>query len=144
MTGLGTFFKENKPSVCRLGVCTAAGDRVPGPRSYSLLGPVKFPWKESVDHIEHVDSYNSYALSLDLCREGLICGPSSGFNLKGLYQFIDKNKETSEFRKLADSDGEIHCVFLCCDLPYQYIEEYFAKLGSEKFPTIQNQVRNHT
>lgn len=66
---------------CR--VCTAAGDRVPGPRSFALLAPVEFPWRDSVDAIEEVGSKDAFSLSLQLCREGLICGPSSGFNLQG-------------------------------------------------------------
>jgi cysteine synthase len=65
-------------------VCTAAGDRVPGPRSFALLAPVKFPWREAVDAIEEVGSKDAFSLSLQLSREGLICGPSSGFNLKGM------------------------------------------------------------
>ncbi|OAA38118.1 cysteine synthase K/M:Cysteine synthase B [Metarhizium rileyi] len=139
MTGLGTYFKAAKPSVFRLGVCTAAGDRVPGPRSYALLAPVEFPWKAAVDQIEEVGSHDSYSLSLDLIREGLVCGPSSGFNLKGLFQFIEKRKAEGNLSQLAGSDGEIHCVFLCCDLPYQYVSEYFEKLGDSFFPSIKNE-----
>ena len=61
---------------------------MPGPRSYSLLSPVKFPWSDAVDVIEEVGSMDSYLLSMKLSREGLICGPSSGFNLQGrLYLF---------------------------------------------------------
>ncbi|CAG9976012.1 unnamed protein product [Clonostachys byssicola] len=142
MSGLGSFFKEQKPSVFRLGpqpsVCTAAGDRVPGPRSLALLGPVNFPWKSSVDHIEEVGSHHSFSLSLQLCRNGIVSGPSSGFNLQGLFQFLDKRKSEGTLAELAGDDGQIHCAFLCCDLPYQYIDEYFAKLGSEHFPTISN------
>ena len=41
---------------------------------------------------------------------------------------------------LAGEDGEIHCVTLCCDLPYQYVDEYFDKLGPEYFPAIKNLV----
>ncbi|KAI0835877.1 tryptophan synthase beta subunit-like PLP-dependent enzyme [Hypoxylon sp. FL0890] len=139
ITGLGSYFKEAKPSVFRLGVCTAAGDRVPGPRSFALLAPVEFPWKSAIDHIEHVGSHDSFSLSLDLCREGIVCGPSSGFNLKGLFQFIEKQKAAGTLQNLAGADGEIHCVFLCCDLPYQYINEYFDKLGSGYFPSITNE-----
>ncbi|KAI5865201.1 tryptophan synthase beta subunit-like PLP-dependent enzyme [Durotheca rogersii] len=138
MTGLGTFFKGAKPSVFRLGVCTAAGDRVPGPRSFALLSPVEFPWKAAVDHIEEVGSHDSFSLSLTLCREGIICGPSSGFNLRGLFQFIETYKTAGKLGTIAGADGEIHCVFLCCDLPYQYIDEYFDKLGPEYFPSISN------
>lgn len=124
-------------------MCTAAGDRVPGPRSFALLAPVEFPWKTSIDHIEHVGSHDSFSLSLDLCREGIVCGPSSGFNLKGLFQFIEKHKAAGTLRDIAGEDGEVHCVFLCCDLPYQYINEYFDKLSAEHFPSITNEVRIH-
>ncbi|OTB02575.1 hypothetical protein M426DRAFT_74518 [Hypoxylon sp. CI-4A] len=139
ITGLGTYFKEAKPSVFRLGVCTAPGDRVPGPRSFALLAPVEFPWKAAVDHIEEVGSHDSFSLSLDLCREGIVCGPSSGFNLKGLYKFIDRQIAAGKLQDIAGEDGEIHCVFLCCDLPYQYINEYFDKLSPEYFPSITNE-----
>jgi cysteine synthase len=140
MTGLGTYFKEVKPSVLRLAVCTAPGDRVPGPRSLALLGPVEFPWKDAVDAIEEVGSPDSYALSLDLCRNGVICGPSSGFNLQGLYQMLATRKSAGTLASLAGDDGLLHCVFLCCDLPYQYIPEYFQKLEPEKFHPIRNEV----
>lgn len=93
-----------------------------------------------MDHIEEVGSHDSFSLSLDLCREGLVCGPSSGFNLKGLYKFIERRKAEGSLSELAGEDGEIHCVFLCCDLPYQYINEYFDKLGAEYFPSIHNEV----
>ncbi|KAF3482151.1 cysteine synthase B [Arthroderma uncinatum] len=71
MTGLGTYFKATKPSVLRVGVCTAPGDRVPGPRSYALVSPIPFPWKSAVDVIEEVGSPESFSLSLKLCRQGL-------------------------------------------------------------------------
>jgi cysteine synthase len=140
MTGLGTYFKDVKPSVYRLGVCTAPGDRVPGPRSYALMRPVEFPWKDAVDTIEEVGSMESYTLSLNLCREGLVCGPSSGFNLQGLFQTLEKRKAAGTLSELAGPDGIIHCVFLCCDLPYQYIDEYFQKLDENSFHPIRNEV----
>ncbi|OJJ33221.1 hypothetical protein ASPWEDRAFT_43297 [Aspergillus wentii DTO 134E9] len=139
MTGLGTYFKDVKPSVLRLGVCTAPGDRVPGPRSFALMRPVEFPWKAAVDAIEEVNSPDSFTLSLDLCREGLVCGPSSGFNLQGLFQMLKGRKTAGTLSELAGPDGSIHCVFLCCDLPYQYISEYFQKVAPEKFHPIHNE-----
>ena len=140
MSGLGAFFKRSKPSIITLGVCTAPGDRVPGPRSYALLEPVEFPWREVVDTIEHVGSIDSYATSLQLCREGLVCGPSSGFNLIGLFKMLENRKAAGTLYDVRGDDGLIHCVFLCCDLPYQYIGEYFQKLGPENFHPIQNEV----
>ncbi|KAM5441465.1 hypothetical protein MferCBS31731_003536 [Microsporum ferrugineum] len=139
MTGLGTYFKETKPSVLRVGVCTAPGDRVPGPRSYALMSPIPFPWRSAVDVIEEVGSPESFSLSLKLCRQGLICGPSSGFNLQGLFQVLRKRKEAGILSNLAGPDGKVHCVFLCCDLPYQYIQEYFDKLQPEEFSPIKNE-----
>ncbi|KAM0422325.1 hypothetical protein ACHAPD_000777 [Fusarium lateritium] len=118
---------------------SAPGDRVPGPRSFALMAPVQFPWKKSVDHIEEVDSHNSFSMSLDLCRNGIVCGPSSGFNLTGMFQLIEKRKAEGSLSDLAGPDGTINCVFLCCDLPYQYISEYFDKLGESYFPSIKNE-----
>ncbi|KAK2873629.1 hypothetical protein FQN49_002218 [Arthroderma sp. PD_2] len=140
MTGLGTYFKATKPSVLRVGVCTAPGDRVPGPRSFALMSPVPFPWKSAVDVIEEVGSPESFSLSLKLCRQGLVCGPSSGFNLQGLYQQLGKRKEAGTLSDLAGPDGKVHCVFLCCDLPYQYMQEYFDKLQPEEFHPIRNDI----
>lgn len=122
-------------------VCTAAGERVPGPRSYALLAPVEFPWRTSVDEVEHVGALDSYSLSLELIRNGLICGPSSGLNLQGLYQMLSKRKQDGTLKELAGADGQVHCVFLCCDLPYQYVNEYFDKLDAKHFPKMTNEVR---
>lgn len=69
-----------------------------------------------------------------------MCGPSSGFNLRGLFNFLDGRKAAGNLADLAGEDGQIHCVFLCCDLPYQYITEYFDKLGDSYFPPIHNEV----
>ncbi|OAL04453.1 cysteine synthase-like protein B [Phaeosphaeriaceae sp. SRC1lsM3a] len=139
MTGLGQYFKQAKPSVTRLGVCTAAGDRVPGPRSFALLSPVEFPWRDSVDAIEEVGSKDAFGLSLQLCREGLVCGPSSGFNLQGLLNYLGKRKAAGTLADLAGLDGLVNCAFICCDLPYQYIDEYFDKVDTKEFHPIKNE-----
>ncbi|KAF7543728.1 hypothetical protein G7Z17_g10506 [Cylindrodendrum hubeiense] len=139
MTGLGTYFKEAKPSVYRIAVCTNAGERVPGPREYSLMEEVKFPYKAAHDVLEEVGAKDSYSLSLDLSRQGIVCGPSSGITLKGLFQRIEKMKQEGNLSKIAGPDGEIHCVFMCSDLPYQYLNEYFDQLGPEKFRPLRNE-----
>ncbi|KAL1998574.1 hypothetical protein VTN02DRAFT_5952 [Thermoascus thermophilus] len=139
MTGTGGYLKSQKPSIVCVGVCTAPGDRVPGPRSFALLAPVEFPWRETVDAVEHVGSFDSFRLSLQLIREGILCGPSSGFNLQGLFQFLEKRKAEGTLKDLAGEDGEVHCVFLCCDLPFQYVQEYFDKLGEDYFRPIVNE-----
>ncbi|ELR06325.1 hypothetical protein VC83_08575 [Pseudogymnoascus destructans] len=138
MTGIGTYLKQAKPSITRVGVCTKPGDRVPGPRSHALLAPINFPWKQAVDELEECGSQDAYRLSMELSREGLVCGPSSGFNLQGLYNYLQKKKDAGAMKELSGDDGEIHCVFICCDLPYQYLDDYFVKLDERYFHPIQN------
>jgi hypothetical protein len=58
----------------------------------------------------------------------------------GLYNFLQKRKDAGTLKDLAQDDGEIHCVFVCCDLPYQYLDDYFVKLGEDYFHPIQNSV----
>ena len=128
---------------------------MPGPRSFALLSPVTFPWRDSVDAVEEVGSKDAFSLSLKLCREGLICGPSSGFNLQGkhngaiqatslidsgLLNYLGKRKAAGTLKDIAGPYGLINCAFICCDLPYQYVDEYFDKLGDNAFHPIRNQV----
>lgn len=58
--------------------------------------------------------------------------------LVGLYNYLQKRKDAGTLKDLAGEDGEIHCVFICCDLPYQYLDDYFVKLGESHFHPIQN------
>ena len=94
-----------------------------------------------MDGLEEVCSKDSFSLSLDLTRQGIVCGPSSGFTLKGLFQRLERLKQDGKLAKLAGPKGEIKCVFMCSDLPYQYLNEYFDKLGPEKFRPVRNEVR---
>lgn len=121
-------------------VCNANGDPVPGPRPFPLFAQVKFPWRDAVDTVEEISSYESYRLSMLLSREGLICGPSSGMTLQGLYNFLQNHKDRGNLHSLAGPDGNVCCVFMCCDLPYQYLDDYFAKLGEDQFRPIVNEV----
>lgn len=59
----------------------------------------------------------------------------------GLYNFLEKRKSAGTLSEVAGSNGLVNCVFICCDLPYQYIDEYFDKVGAEAFHPIRNQVR---
>lgn len=139
ITGTGGFLKSSKREILVVGVCNANGDPVPGPRPFQLFESVKFPWKNVVDAIEHISSNDSYYLSMRLSREGLICGPSSGMTLKGLYNFLEKEKDRGRLPHLAGPDGTVSCVFMCCDLPYQYLDDYFTKLGDDHFRPIVNE-----
>ncbi|KAF5858055.1 hypothetical protein ETB97_004924 [Aspergillus alliaceus] len=75
-----------------------------------------------------------------MSREGLICGPSSGMALQGLLKFLQEQKDSRNLQQYAEPNtGEISCVFPCCDLPYQYMDAYFQKLGGDDFYPIVNQ-----
>jgi cysteine synthase len=81
-------------------------------------------------------------MSMQLSREGIIAGPSSGEALHGLLNYLRKLKDAERLQELADLlTGEISCVVICCDLPYQYMDGYCQKLGENEFPPIRNQVR---
>lgn len=124
-------------------MCNPVGDPIPGPRTLPLVEMCDFPWKQTVDAVEIVKSVDAYRLSMSLSQEGLICGPSSGMNLKGLYKFLQNAKQNGELHKYADPNTrEISCVFVCCDLPYQYLDGYFARLEEEDFPSVTNQVHD--
>jgi hypothetical protein len=78
---------------------------------------------------------------MQLSRHGIIAGPSSGEALHGLLAYLGKVKSEGRLSELADpTSREISCVFVCADLPYQYMDLYYAKLGEDEFPAIRNQV----
>lgn len=141
ITGTATRLKQDQPDMHVVGVCVARGDKIPGPRPRELLEPVDFPWKPLVDDVEDVASRESYTLSMQLCRYGLVCGPSSGFSLQGLLQVLERRKRAGTLQALRhQNDGKpIQAVFLCCDLPFQYVDEYFDKCDAALFPPIVNE-----
>lgn len=141
ITGTATRLRQSRPDMHVVGVCVARGDKVPGPRPRELLEPVDFPWKPLVDSVEDVCSRESYTLSLEMCRWGIVSGPSSGFSLQGLYQMLERKKRDGTLSQLRQQqDGKpIECVFLCCDLPFQYVDEYFTKCDASLFPPIVNE-----
>ncbi|KAG8927949.1 hypothetical protein FRC02_007568 [Tulasnella sp. 418] len=138
MTGTGLYLKQQKPGTVIVGVCTAQGDRVPGPRTLELLQPVEFPWRESADCVEEIASPESFAMAMDLCRMGILCGPSSGLALCGLYSFLKRMKEEGKLDSLRNDQGEIPAVFLCMDGPLQYMSEFFDKIPESLLKPIRN------
>ncbi|KAJ7505630.1 cysteine synthase B [Mycena galericulata] len=141
ITGIGTFLKSVNPKIVNVGVFTAPGDKVPGPRPIDLAPPpadMDLPWKDVIDQAEFATSRDSYQTSMELCRQGLLVGPSSGLALTGLFHFLEKAKMRGELDELRGPDGKIKCAFICCDQPFQYIGEYFEKLPPGLFPKIVN------
>jgi hypothetical protein len=141
ITGTSSYLKSHKPSIKTLGVFNVFGDPTPGPRHFENFNSCGFPWAKTVDTFVDVASVDSYRMSMQLSREGIIAGPSSGQALKGILDYVGRLKDNGELVQLADpATGEISCVFTCSDLPYQYLPMYFQKLKPEEFPSIQNEV----
>ncbi|KAJ3839316.1 tryptophan synthase beta subunit-like PLP-dependent enzyme [Lentinula raphanica] len=143
MTGTGLYLKEYNSKIVNVGVCTAPGDLVHGPRNLSLVGDIPFPWQQAVDVLEDASAFESFAASLDLCRNGLLGGPSSGLARVGLFKFLERTKVEGGLDRLRADDGSIYCVFTCCDLPYQYVDEYFQILGESYFPPVHEEELLH-
>ncbi|CAH0022481.1 unnamed protein product [Clonostachys rhizophaga] len=141
ITGVGKYLKEKKPAVTVVGICNKTADAIPGPRPSALFEKVEFPWKRVTNAVREVGSIEAYRLSMRLSREGLICGPSSGMALQGLLDFLEDEKAGGRLQSHADADtGDVSCVFLCCDLPYQYMDKYFEKLtAGAVFHSIENE-----
>ncbi|KAJ7836988.1 cysteine synthase B, partial [Mycena olivaceomarginata] len=134
LTGTGLYLKK-VTSVVSIGVATAPEDRVPGgPTSLNVLRDIEFPWKEAHDAVEEVGSFEATKKgAMELSRMGLLVGPSSGLTLVGLFNFLTKRKEGGTLDELRNADGEIPCVFICADQPFQYIGDYFKKLPPSHF-----------
>ncbi|KAI1908921.1 hypothetical protein LOZ61_005334 [Ophidiomyces ophidiicola] len=140
VSGTGVYLKSKKPSVKIIGVCNVFGDPTPGPRHFPGFESSQFPWRETIDHFETVASAQSFRSSMQLCRHGIIAGPSSGESLHGLLTYLQALKTEGCLSDLANpATGEISCVFVCADLPYPYMDTYFKKLGEDEFPAIYNQ-----
>lgn len=75
---------------------------------------------------------------MELSRLGMLAGPSSGLGLSGLLQFLERQKNEGELDALRNEDGEISCVFICCDGPFAYLDEYPKYVSAEHFPQIHN------
>ncbi|KAJ5652108.1 hypothetical protein N7507_009534 [Penicillium longicatenatum] len=123
-----------------LGVYNAPGDHTPGPRAHTGFEHNPFPWQGIIDDYQEVKSVDAYRASMALSRCGIIAGPSSGQALHGLITHLKELKAAGRLNELVDLDTqEIHCAFVCADLPYQYIDGYHAKLPESEFPTISDQ-----
>jgi len=138
-TGLGTtgtalgavqYFKEQSSTVVIVGVYCLPDNAVPGVRSMEGLGEISFDWQSEISHRVGIGTKESFKRSLDLCRLGLMAGPSSGFAFAGLLKFL---KEQRDLDSLRNGNGEIICTFVCPDTPFPYLDKYSTILDPSDF-----------
>jgi cysteine synthase/rhodanese-related sulfurtransferase len=132
MMGSSRYLKETCKGVKTIGVVRAPNNPIPGPRTKNLLEEVSFEWSESCDDLVEVGTRDAFQTSLSMIRQGLLVGPSSGMALDGVYRYIETHPE------LFDNDEKQTIVFICCDTPLPYMDEYFSIIPEDQFPTIKN------
>ncbi len=139
MLGVSSYLKKKTPNIFTVGVARKPNNPVPGVRTPHLLHEIAFDWRNSVDGMEEIGTKESFGKSLELCRAGFMAGPSSGFALAGLLQFLRKYKKREKLKDLKNKNGQVIAVFMCPDSPLPYLNEYFEYLGESYFPKIQNE-----
>lgn len=139
VVGTSQFLKRHVRGITTVGVLRKPNNPVPGVRTQKLLKQIAFPWKRVVDYVQEVSTTDAYAQSLALCRRGVVVGPSSGFALQGLIDFIKNALSEGSLDKFRNVKGEVLAVFVCCDSPFPYVEEYFKYLDASYFPSVINE-----
>lgn len=134
LTGTVRSLRTTCPDLWSVGVVRAANNPVPGVRTRALLAPTGFAYDTAVDILEEVGTHEAFATSLAMIRAGLLVGPSSGFALAGLRAALGRHRQEIEERVALQ--GAVNAVFICCDLPYPYIDEYMQFLPQEYFPPV--------
>lgn len=129
-TGIGRYFKSMGKPVKIVGVTRLPNNPIPGVRTQNLLKEIAFNWKDYINAHEEVGTVESLRKSLELCRSGIMAGPSSGFALVGLLDYLKKQN----LEDLKDKTA----VVICPDSPMPYINEYFEYLDEKDFPPIEN------
>ncbi len=139
IVGVSKYLKSKNKKITVVGVIRSPNNPVPGVRTLNLLRQIAFDWKSAVDYIEEVGTKQSFIESLKLCRAGLMVGPSSGFALAGLLNFLSKIKKSGDLDNLRNKEGEVIAVLICPDSPLPYLNDYFEYLDESYFPTIENE-----
>ena len=140
LIGNARFLKSKNPALKVVGVMRAPDNYVPGVRTENLLNVVDFEWRAHVDALEGVQTEQAYLTSMEMCRLGLLAGPSSGLALAGLLHHLEQLKASGALAQHRSADsGEITCVFPCPDGPMAYLDEYFKYIDPSHFPAITNE-----
>jgi cysteine synthase len=136
MVGVSRGLRSFKRDIEVIACSPIQGQPVPGPRDRSQLVDVAFPWHTVANTNIELTAKESFAASIKLLRRGILGGPSSGMNYAGAMHYLQGLKSSGELQKRVAENGDIWCVFLCCDSPLPHVDEYFEALGDDHFPEI--------
>jgi cysteine synthase len=131
--GTSRYFRRNSLRVTMVGAMCRSDSAVPGVRSEARLREIGFTWREAADAIVEIGTKESFKQSLQLCRWGLMAGPSSGFAFSGLLHFLENQVDGCGLDRLRNADGEVYSVFICGDTPFPYLDKYSTHLDPSDF-----------
>jgi cysteine synthase len=133
MLGATRYFRECPRKVTVVGAMCAPNQAVPGVRSAAKLKEISFDWASWPDAVMEVEARDSFKESLELCRSGIVAGPSSGFALAGLLHYLESRLSEPELDQLRNEDGEVVAAFVCSDTPLPYLDKYSTYLEAFEF-----------
>lgn len=133
LLGAARYFHKCPRKVTVVGAICAPNEAVPGVRSAAKLKEITLDWSCESDAVMEVKARESFKQSLELCRSGIMGGPSSGFALAGLLRFLESRQSQPEFDQLRNEDGEIVAAFVCGDTPLPYLDKYSTYLEAFEF-----------
>ena len=120
--GTGSYLKKKIPKLFVIANSIKNGSSIPGPREQKNVSKLYFPWQKVVDLEIPVAEKPAYEMSLKLIREGIFVGPSTGMQLAGILEFLEKSKKEKMLKKNTT------IALIACDTMFPYIEEYFTVL----------------
>lgn len=141
--GAGSFLKKKNKDIFVVGASIKRGSSIPGPRGEDAIPKLGFPWPKVVDKTIPIDQETAFGKSLELIREGLLVGPSTGMQFGMVEKLLSELKEKKELNKYRNKNGEIVITFLSCDTMFPYVDDYFNILPKKYFKTERTITENH-
>ncbi len=131
VVGASNYFRKKSKNIAIVGTLCAPKHAVPGVRNEKRLKEIKLDWNKAIDYKIEAETRESFKNSLELCRAGIMAGPSSGLALAGLLKFLKNN--SADFDKFRNSKGEVVATFICADTPLPYLDKYSTHLDPGDF-----------
>jgi cysteine synthase len=131
--GTSKYLKSKNKDIYVVGASIKRGSSIPGPRGEDALPKLGFPWATVVDRTIPIDQESAYEKSLELIREGILVGPSTGMQLSMIEKMLKEMKDNKTLNKYRNKKGEVVITFIGGDTMYPYIDEYFAVLPTKHF-----------
>lgn len=125
--GAARFFEKNSQKVSVVGVLPVQ-DSIPGVRSEKRIKESTLPWEKALDYKIKIKTKDAFQNSFEMCRLGILAGPSGGMALAGLLQMLREQKAAGTLDKFRNANGEVVAAFINPDSMLPYLEKYSTHL----------------